>query len=91
MSTRSGPAPRPAPKPDRMIVTHPEDYCHRCLGKNLSWSMDNETWNAVMRGPDAPEYTWGEIICPQCFAELYEAKFGFRNFIISVRKRGDKK
>lgn len=52
---------------------HPEDFCHRCGGRNLSWWTEPESWNAIMRqdGPDAP-WQWNEIICPQCFAELWE-------------------
>ena len=28
----------------RNIVNHPEEYCHRCLGPNLSWYIDNAVW-----------------------------------------------
>jgi hypothetical protein len=50
---------------------HPEDYCHRCGGPNVSWFVDSPVWNAVMRpdGPDSP-WRWQEIICPPCFIEL---------------------
>lgn len=68
-----------------MIVNHPEDYCHRCLGRNLIWHMQNDVWNAVMReeGADGP-WKWNEIICPQCFAELFEAKYGGVALLVTI-------
>lgn len=48
---------------------HPEAFCHRCGGPNVSWHVDSETWNAVMR-PAGETGRWGEIICPVCFVEL---------------------
>lgn len=55
---------------------HPEDICHRCGGKNMTWWTPAEVWNPIMQpdGPDAP-WRWNEIICPQCFAELFEQQF----------------
>jgi hypothetical protein len=55
---------------------HPEDFCHRCYGRNISWWTDSDVWNLIMRpdGPDSP-WLWHEIICPQCFAELVETRF----------------
>lgn len=66
----------------------PEDYCHRCGGRNLSWWIDSDAWNAVMRadGPDAP-WKWNEIICPACFAELFEEKFPMTSFRLSLDER----
>ncbi len=54
---------------------HPEDYCHRCGGPNISWYTPAEAWNPVMRpgGHDTTEWLWNEIICPLCFAELAAA------------------
>ena len=54
----------------------PEDFCHRCGGRNISWWTDSDVWNLIMRpdGPGSP-WLWNEIICPQCFAELVEARF----------------
>ena len=51
------------------IAFHPETYCHRCGGPNISWHVDSETWNRVMR-PDGETGRWSEIICPTCFVEL---------------------
>jgi hypothetical protein len=48
---------------------HPEDFCHRCGGPNISWSVDSEAWNSVMR-PVCETGRWSEIICPICFVEL---------------------
>ena len=55
---------------------HPEDYCHRCGDKNISWWIDPAVWNPIMRpnGPDAP-WLWNEIICPQCFTEMFEKRY----------------
>lgn len=50
---------------------HPEDYCHRCGMPNISWHVDSDVWNLVMR-PDGHEaaWQWDEIICPVCFVQL---------------------
>lgn len=47
---------------------HPESYCHRCNGPNVSWTAPSPLWNAVIRNHDGP--VWDEIICPTCFAVL---------------------
>lgn len=64
----------------RIIVNHPEEFCHRCLGVNFSWHIDSDVWNAVMRPEGQEEWLWSEIICPQCFAELFEERFGLAHF-----------
>lgn len=48
---------------------HPEDYCHKCNGKNITWYASNELWNAVM-----PDNQRGEILCPICFVKLAEER-----------------
>ena len=45
---------------------HPEDYCHRCEGRNINWHTDNGTWNDLAYG----------IICPICLDELHKEKHG---------------
>ncbi len=69
---RRSPVPPEVDKPE----PQPEDYCHRCGGKNISWATPSDVWNPIMRpdGPDSP-WEWNEIICPLCFAELFEARF----------------
>lgn len=39
---------------------HPEDYCHRCGRRNMTWSS-----------PEWPELVGGHggILCPVCFAD----------------------
>lgn len=76
--------PWPCPTADAANV-HPEDYCHRCGGRNLSWWCDSDLWNAVMRpdGQGSP-WLWNEIICPQCFADLAEVKFGRASFTFTI-------
>jgi hypothetical protein len=53
--------------------THPESYCHRCNGPNVSWAAPSPLWNQVMRGGDINgPWLYDEIICPTCFAVLAE-------------------
>jgi hypothetical protein len=52
--------------PDR----HPEDYCHRCGGPNISWFTPGAVWDPVMRPIPGAPWKWQEIICPPCFVEL---------------------
>lgn len=50
---------------------HPEQFCHRCGGRNItSWFVESEAWNLATAGLDRGR---GEILCPQCFTELHEA------------------
>lgn len=47
---------------------HPEDYCHRCGGRNVySWHAPNEVWNRLAETGLLPS---SEIVCPQCFTDL---------------------
>jgi hypothetical protein len=68
---------------------HPEDYCHRCGGDNVSWSAPSPLWNEVMRGGDinAPDDYQG-IICPTCFIKLCEemgVASGFRVYATNIQ------
>jgi hypothetical protein len=65
------------------IAFHPETYCHRCGGPNISWHVASETWNRVMR-PNGETGRWGEIVCPICFVEL--AGFPHAELIIQETK-----
>lgn len=56
---------------------HPEDFCHRCGCRNISWSIDSDRFNLAMGGQTAV-HKWNGIICPQCFVELHEAATGLR-------------
>lgn len=54
---------------------HPEDYCHRCGGRNVaSWFVDSDRFNAAMGAPE--DHQWNGIICPGCFVELHEQATG---------------
>lgn len=53
-------------------MTHPEDTCERCGGRNLRWHAPSPLWNAVMRDPATGLDEWS-IVCPRCFAALAEA------------------
>lgn len=56
---------------------HPEDYCHRCGHRNVSWYTNNSTWDPVMRGGDPNGWgEWQEIVCVPCFTELAERLHG---------------
>lgn len=47
------------------IHFHPEDFCQRCGGRNITpWFAKSELWNRV-----APRDV---IWCPQCFVKIYE-------------------
>lgn len=55
---------------------HPEDYCHRCGGRNAPWHVDSDRFNAAMGLPS--EHRWQGIICTGCFVELHESATGMR-------------
>lgn len=55
---------------DGADVRHPEDYCHRCDGPNISWFTPGAVWDPVMRPDGDGTWKWEEIICPPCFVEL---------------------
>ena len=54
---------------------HPEDYCHRCGGPNVTWSAPSPLWNQIMRGGSINgDWEFDEIICPTCFCVLGEER-----------------
>jgi hypothetical protein len=58
---------------------HPEDFCHKCGGRNIPWSVNSQLWNVVVRDVDGnvrDGFPESEIICPQCFVEGYNAVAG---------------
>lgn len=56
---------------------HPEDFCHRCGGKNVrSWSVDSDRFNAALGYPN--EHPYDGIVCPGCFVELHEQATGLQ-------------
>lgn len=61
---------------------HPEEFCHRCGKRNVSWWVDSSIWNPVMRpaGVYLRDGEW-EIICPPCFIEL-AAEYGFTGWTL---------
>lgn len=48
-------------------MTHPEDYCHICKGRNIVWFADNDLWNKVVDNR-------GLICCLICFVEMAKIK-----------------
>ena len=63
---------------------HPENYCHLCGGKNISWYVDNELWNEVTKSEVIP----GGICCPLCFVKLAEKK-GIKPTAWRLSREGD--
>lgn len=49
-------------------MQHPEDYCHKCGGPNITWFAPSPIWNKSVR-----EHGEKEILCPVCFVQLAEA------------------
>lgn len=47
---------------------HPEDHCHRCGNRNLSWWVDSTIWEAAMVDAFTP---FDGIVCPSCFAAIW--------------------
>lgn len=51
---------------------HPEDYCHRCGGRNLSWFVESDLFNTAYPG----RHPYNGIVCPGCFVEAHERATG---------------
>jgi hypothetical protein len=66
---------------------HPEDFCHRCGGRNVCWYAPSPLWNIVM---SYPHERWNGIICPQCFMELAEAAGLVKAWRLSFAMSGGK-
>lgn len=53
---------------------HPEDFCHRCGGRNVrSWFAPSDRWNAAVA---ALGLAVGAILCPGCFVLGHERATG---------------
>jgi len=54
---------------------HPEDYCHKCGGKNIpSWHVDSDRFNLAFGRHDMHPYNG--IVCPGCFVVAHEEATG---------------
>lgn len=53
---------------------HPEDYCHRCGGRNPSWWVDSDRFNMAFGPPE--QHPYQGIVCPGCFVEAHEKATG---------------
>lgn len=64
---------------------HPEHFCHRCGGRNVTWWIDSTAWNPIMR-PEGPEarWRWNEIICIACYVELFDIQFPLTGFRLDI-------
>jgi hypothetical protein len=63
---------------------HPEDFCHRCGNRNVSWAADSDVWGSVMGGDDP----WHGIICMPCFTELRALVHGESGWSIVYDENG---
>lgn len=55
---------------------HPETFCHRCGRRNINWWTTAEEWEAATANLPRKEL---EILCPQCFADMWEQETGERS------------
>lgn len=53
---------------------HPEDYCHRCGTRNISWFVQSDLWNEAWAEAEGGGYQ--SVLCVACFAELWERATG---------------
>lgn len=54
---------------------HPEDYCHRCGGRNVSsWWVDSDRFNLAFGPPE--QHPYQGIVCPGCFVDAHEKASG---------------
>lgn len=51
-------------------MTHPEDFCERCGGRNVTWFVDSDRFNTAVNR--------SEVVCPSCFVVAHEAATGMR-------------
>ena len=56
---------------------HPEDFCHRCGHRNISWYTASPLWNEAWAVAEA-EGGYQSVLCPRCFVELWEQATGLR-------------
>lgn len=54
---------------------HPEDYCHRCGGRNVpSWFTAHALFNEAFGPPETHPHNG--IVCPSCFVTEHERQTG---------------
>ena len=54
---------------------HPETFCHRCGHRNMNWWTEGDDWATATDDLSRREL---EILCPPCFADLWEQATGER-------------
>ena len=54
---------------------HPETFCHRCGHRNMNWWTEGDDWATATDDLSRREL---EILCPPCFAALWEQATGER-------------
>lgn len=68
---------------------HPEDFCHKCGRRNISWCVDSDRFNMAMKVLNGRPRSG--IICPVCFVLAHEAAFdvhGTWRLVPEVLNRG---
>lgn len=66
---------------------HPEDWCHKCGGRNPKWCASAEDWK-VATAAWAAETGREGICCPACFANMFEQATGESPVWILTQWRG---
>jgi len=55
---------------------HPEDFCHKCGTRNMSWATATRDDWLTATSAWAAETGREGICCPQCFADMYDDQTG---------------
>lgn len=55
---------------------HPEDYCHRCGGRNVTWYAPQDIWQEAVKYQ--LQRGISGICCPSCLVQMHEAATGER-------------
>jgi hypothetical protein len=54
---------------------HPEDYCQRCLNRNITWTIASDRFNLAVKALGLRSTS---IICIACFVEGHMKATGLR-------------
>lgn len=64
---------------------HPEDFCHRCGQRNVSWYTASEDFYKA-KAQLGDEMPGSDIICIACFVEALEAAEDRKIITVEVRR-----
>lgn len=54
-------------------MSHPEDFCQKCGGENVSWVVPSDRFNLAMQAIGRDR---GAIVCPVCFVKAHRKATG---------------